>query len=178
MAATTAHSPENNYNNHFNNKQYTPNNNNNIHNTIITLFNTSTKNINTLLNTTLKALLQTLPISQHLPPPLLIHHLFHHSSNHLPHPLQIDQNVPFFYQFQIWDGGWCIFAPPIFSSPLTPPIFQTLLLSIREIKIIVIIITKKKEVPLYSSPLHVDTTWQQYGGGLAPFWISPPTTGV
>ena len=60
--ATTGHGKFTNYNtidntnlNYINNNN-TKNNYNNINNTIITLFNISTKNINTLLTTTLKLL--------------------------------------------------------------------------------------------------------------------------
>ena len=54
MATTAANASNLKFNN-FNSQQIQYNN---IHNTIITLFNTSTKSINTLFNTTLKTLLQ------------------------------------------------------------------------------------------------------------------------
>ena len=55
MAAVAAHGSKINNINYNNNIQHIPIINNNIYNTIITLFNNSTKNLNTLLSTTLKA---------------------------------------------------------------------------------------------------------------------------
>ena len=81
MAATAPCAYKNNinslyypHNNNYNNKIYNNNNNlnnyNNIYNTITTLFNISTKNLNTLLFTTIK-LLSPPPLPEFVPPLLL-----------------------------------------------------------------------------------------------------------
>ena len=92
MATTAANASNLKYIN-FNNQQI----HNNIHNTIITLFNTSTKNINTLLNTSLKALLQTPPNSS--TPPT-------QTPSFPPSPISTSSPSP----------------PTISKGPLSPPI--------------------------------------------------------
>ena len=84
-AATAPHALNNHYNNSYYNQNKNYNNNNNTYNIITTLFTISTKNLNTLLSTTLKTLQLLPPPSTNYPPP---------SSSQFSPPLPVSPSLP------------------------------------------------------------------------------------